>query len=193
MMADTVSRAHPLDNPMWSSLTTRHEHLATGGALARRYPPDYGPFIAVKEATAEAELEAVSLVAKGERICFGAVAPPLSLAWRLERHAPILQMVFEGPNSAGQAAGGVVRLGASDLPSMVELTELVYPDYFRPATAENGVFYGVFDDGCLVAMAGTRFTTDGFDRGHGGVHPSRPPGEGPRAATGRPAGRPHHL
>ena len=32
-----------LDNPFWSSLSTRHAHLAQGGTLARRYPAAISP------------------------------------------------------------------------------------------------------------------------------------------------------
>ena len=32
-----------LDNPFWSSLTTRHAHFAQGGKLARRYPAAISP------------------------------------------------------------------------------------------------------------------------------------------------------
>lgn len=36
--------AHPLDQPIWTALTTRQQALAEGGALARRYPLAIGPF-----------------------------------------------------------------------------------------------------------------------------------------------------
>jgi hypothetical protein len=35
---------HPLDQPIWSALTTRQQALAEGGAVARRFPPAIGPF-----------------------------------------------------------------------------------------------------------------------------------------------------
>ena len=40
---------HPLDHPVWHALTTRQAALAEGGALARRFPPDIGPFAALSE------------------------------------------------------------------------------------------------------------------------------------------------
>jgi len=41
MTASDIERG--LDNPFWSSLTTRHAHFAQGGALARRYPTAISP------------------------------------------------------------------------------------------------------------------------------------------------------
>src|SRR5881275_282314 len=43
----TLSRmtaVHPLDNVIWSALTTQHVDLARGGPLARRYQPDFARF-----------------------------------------------------------------------------------------------------------------------------------------------------
>ena len=40
---------HPLDHPIWTALTSRQQGLAEGGALARRYPPDIGPFAAIAD------------------------------------------------------------------------------------------------------------------------------------------------
>ena len=49
---------HLLDNPIWTSLTTTHAHLAiganTGHGLARRYPAAVGPLSAFEKPAAEA-------------------------------------------------------------------------------------------------------------------------------------------
>ena len=45
MTASNIQRE--LDNPFWSSLTTRHAHIAQGGALARRYPAAISPIAGV--------------------------------------------------------------------------------------------------------------------------------------------------
>ncbi|MBX3111208.1 MAG: GNAT family N-acetyltransferase [Fimbriimonadaceae bacterium] len=152
---------HPLDNPVWSALSTRHAAMAVGGGSARRYPADFGPFVAVGEPSERAEQEAADLVAPGESMVFGAVAPALSSAWRLDRTAAIVQMVYEGPRREG-GDPRVVRLGEADIPAMVELTEMVYPAYFRAGTARAGAFFGVKQEGRLAAMAGTRFRMDGY-------------------------------
>src|SRR5882672_10439382 len=43
-MTASVPSMHPLDHPIWSSLTTRQKDLAEGSGRARRFPPAIGPF-----------------------------------------------------------------------------------------------------------------------------------------------------
>jgi hypothetical protein len=40
---------HPLDQPIWTALTTRQQTFAEGGALARRFPPVIAPFADMSE------------------------------------------------------------------------------------------------------------------------------------------------
>jgi predicted GNAT family acetyltransferase len=47
-------------------------------------------------------------------------------------------------------------LTSADVPEMVTLAEITEPGPFRVRTIELGVFYGIFDSGRLVAMAGQR-------------------------------------
>ena len=47
-------------------------------------------------------------------------------------------------------------LAASDVPEMVALADLTKPGPFRDRTMELGAFFGIFEAGRLVAMAGQR-------------------------------------
>ena len=47
-------------------------------------------------------------------------------------------------------------------PAMLALVELTQPGPFRPRTIELGHYFGVFDDGELIAMAGERLQTPEF-------------------------------
>ena len=53
-------------------------------------------------------------------------------------------------------------LTSADTPEMVALAELTEPGPFRNRTIELGVFYGIFDSGRLVAMAGQRLHLPDF-------------------------------
>jgi hypothetical protein len=59
-----------LDNPMWSSLTTDHAHLALGAqvghGLGRRYPAEIGPLSAFQEPTTEAYADLALLIPEGD-------------------------------------------------------------------------------------------------------------------------------
>jgi predicted GNAT family acetyltransferase len=47
-------------------------------------------------------------------------------------------------------------LTTQDVPAMVALAELTEPGPFRERTIELGAFYGIFENGRLLAMAGER-------------------------------------
>lgn len=152
--------SHPLDNPVWASLTTQHAALARNAGNAARYPADVAPFVAVRENTAQAAEQAASLIAPGELVCFVGIAPPLPSGWRIEQLVPIAQMScrsrlenVDGPD--------VVELSRPHLADMLALTALVYPHYFRPRTIEMGRYLGIYDGNVLAAMAGERMHFDG--------------------------------
>ncbi|MBW8810937.1 MAG: GNAT family N-acetyltransferase, partial [Lysobacter sp.] len=44
---------HPLDNPIWRSLRSRHRTLAVGDTRIARYPAQLAPFLGVAEAGEE--------------------------------------------------------------------------------------------------------------------------------------------
>jgi ribosomal protein S18 acetylase RimI-like enzyme len=60
------------------------------------------------------------------------------------------------------AAPDAVRLGAADVPEMLELVERTQPGPFLPRTVELGTYLGIRRDGALVAMAGERLHPPGW-------------------------------
>jgi ribosomal protein S18 acetylase RimI-like enzyme len=66
------------------------------------------------------------------------------------------QMVWDGAVPAGEPATDAVRLGPEHAAQMLELVALTHPGPFGPRTPELGEYFGVFDGGRLVAMAGER-------------------------------------
>jgi len=54
------------------------------------------------------------------------------------------------------------HLTRADVPAMVELAELTEPGPFRARTSELGEFFGIFESGHLLAMAGQRIRLPGF-------------------------------
>lgn len=155
-----MNSQHPLDNPVWSSLSGDHAKFARRVGNAARYPADVAPFVAIATNDAQAAQEASDLVAPGELACFVGLAPPLSSHWRVEQSVPIAQMVcrarlnvVDGPE--------VVELSQAHVPDMLALTALVYPHYFRPNTIAMGRYLGIYDGNVLAAMAGERMRFDG--------------------------------
>jgi ribosomal protein S18 acetylase RimI-like enzyme len=153
--------SHPLDRPIWAALATRQAHFDTKGTIARRFPPDVSPFVAVGEDSAGAVAAAVELIPEGDDVSFLERAPPQAPAGVTATSAKGLQMVAKG-----FAAGGrdfeIKTLTSDDADEMLALATLTRPGPFRARTHTLGRFIGIRDGGRLVAMAGERLKLDGF-------------------------------
>lgn len=149
-----------LDNPIWHSLNSRHAHLAISHGLAKRYPPEVAPFVGVPEASTVTESDIAKLVNPGERVGILNVIPALESCHTVKA-IDLYQYIWSG-NSPAQPDEEAVRLTEEHIQSMLELTALVYPAYFRPGTARLGDYVGLFQNGQLAAMAGIRMSMDGY-------------------------------
>ncbi|QEH37569.1 Mycothiol acetyltransferase [Aquisphaera giovannonii] len=145
-----------LDNPIWSSLTTGHARFALADGPARRFAPDVAPFLGIRDPGPESVAAMARLAEPGERITMVGVVPDEAPGWSVEKRAAVAQMVFEGNEPVEEDDPAILVLGAGDVPDMLALTGLVYPEYFRPRTHELGTYLGVRREGRLIAMAGRR-------------------------------------
>ena len=151
-----------LDNPIWLALTTEHRLLARSQGLARRYPPDVSPLVALLHPTNDAFADLQRLVSPGEHVALF-TASPLDVPgdWQVDRSRWIDQMICE----ASLAAPPVVPLplGTTDVPEMLELTAGTEPGPFLPQTIQMGSYFGIrANNGRLVAMAGERLRSTAF-------------------------------
>jgi GNAT superfamily N-acetyltransferase len=157
----TPSVAHPLDNPIWNSLLTEHGSFAVSNALARRYPAAIGPLSGIARQSA-ANYEALRELAGpgGVVVLFCQEKPEPPPGWTLIRGGVLSQMICAQPADPVPiklTRGEEFRpLTASDVPAMVALAELTEPGPFRERTIELGPFFGIFQSGRLMAMAGER-------------------------------------
>jgi len=153
---------HPLDNPVWSSLTTGHRELARGEGLARRYPSDISPLSALREPTEAAFADLRALTAPGEivgLVCAFPVEVPGD--WEIVLARMIDQMVCEDFRPA--ALIEPVELSSRDVPEMIALTKLTEPGPFEHGTIGMGRYIGIrAADGTLAAMAGKRMSLTDF-------------------------------
>lgn len=153
-----------LNNPIWSALTSAQSHFAIGGPLAKRYPADVAPFIAVPEPSAAAAKACADLVAPGEIVNIVSVTPKLDEGWELLATGNIVQMVWRPDAPVPEAdMSGITPLTDADTPDMLALTALVFPGYFRPRTPEMGEYFAIREDGRFAAMSGERMKLDGYE------------------------------
>ena len=157
---------HPLDNVVWSALTTAHAHLALGQGGARHYPRDIAPFAALAEPSAGAYADlARQLAPGGAARLFRPREEATPAGWETLSARPIIQMVAaaDGRTDAPPEAA-VESLGLAQAAEMLELAALTEPGPFAPRTLLLGDYVGLRDaaSGRLLAMAGARFRLPGF-------------------------------
>ena len=147
---------HPLDHPVWNALITRQQDLAQGGARARRYPPDIAPFADIVDTSAQTFAALGALMAPSDYVVLFTPDPVTAPAEFKTRLAKTGEQMIGMPAEPSALSFDIVRLGADDVPAMMELTKLTNPGPFAARTHELGTFLGVKIDGRLVAMAGER-------------------------------------
>lgn len=160
-MTDPIA-GHPLDNVMWSALTTVPADLVVGGALARRYQPEFAPFAGMPAYTPPAFEALAADMARGD-VC--AMSTPLDLdpgpAFEVLDRKDLVQMIGAVLGDVDEPAR-FRALGPDDAPAMNALVKLTAPGPWSRRTPELGRFVGIEADGQLVAMAGERLRVPGF-------------------------------
>jgi predicted GNAT family acetyltransferase len=155
--------AHILDNPIWNALNTEQAYLASGTSLAKRFPPDVNLAVAVADHSEAAFHDLTNLVPSGEVVAIAELEPPSEIpGWTIHERAIVLEMVCQGPVPEIANPVPFARLTNADVPDMLALIELTKPGPFLPRTIEMGRYFGIRQEGQLVAMAGERFRLPGY-------------------------------
>ncbi|WP_144299461.1 GNAT family N-acetyltransferase [Elioraea rosea] len=151
-----------LDRPIWSALATRHAGLAQGSSCARRYLAEIAPFAATQADDRDCLLALGDLVRPAERVLV-IQATPISVPPDLVATTTAMgvQMLLERP-AQDLDGSGIERLGAADVEDMLALATLTKPGPFTLRALSLGAFWGIREQGRLIAMAGERFGHPGF-------------------------------
>lgn len=155
--------SHMLDRPVWNALSSRHAGLAEGGDLAKRYAPDIHPFAASRDESPESLAALAEIAASGETLIFlqadEFVLPPPGFAVTMTAFA--VQMIAE-QDMAKVEDERIEKLGEADAADMLELAILTKPGPFTMKAQALGDFWGIKENGRLIAMAGERLKLDGL-------------------------------
>lgn len=151
-----------LDRPVWNTLATSHAAFAVGGDRARRFAPDIGPLAGARDDEPESLAALAELVPAGGTLLL-LQAEPIVLPGALvaTTKAPGVQMILERLVDV-DAEPRIEPLTAADAPAMIALAMLTKPGPFAARTHELGNFFGIKEQGVLVAMAGERMKHDGY-------------------------------
>jgi GNAT superfamily N-acetyltransferase len=155
-----VSEPHPLDNAVHASLTTHQADIAESVGTATRYPPDVNLFYGVERCDEQGWRDLAALAGPGAVVVlFRDEVPSPPDGWKTLMSGPGYQMVLD--HLAPTADVDIRPLGAEHAAEMLALATATKPGPFFARTHELGRFFGVFDDGRLVAMAGERIHVPG--------------------------------
>lgn len=149
-----------LDNPVWYALSTVHRHLATGQDGILFYQPEFGVFGGHAGNGHFAEAIAAYTAATTHFFIVGNL-PPLPASVQLLGEMVSDQMVTTDPIPFTQA-NEIVPLNEEHTHELYQLVNGVQPGYFMRRTPELGRYYGIFEQGQLVAVTGERMQTDRY-------------------------------
>ena len=153
----------PPDNPVWQALSSRQAHFNIGGNFLRFFPADVSPFVGMQHWD-ERDLPVLMNELPANRPFSVMITRKVPLPEGLEVvfTCPLYQMCCYQLVPMLSPTLSIRKLGYTDVSQMLSLTNRTKPGPFLERTIEMGHYYGVFDNGILVSMAGERLRLDGF-------------------------------
>lgn len=162
----------PLDNPIWTALTTKQAQHAHASALARRFPPEMTLLSALAANTAMAFDSLAQLIQRDAVTLYFTAPPQIPAGWEIVRAVELHQMAQEADTPSpmtsneaelNSAAPEVIELTPADVPEMSVVYTATRPGRtLCPKIQKLGQFLGVRVDGKLVAMGGLRLHLAGY-------------------------------
>ncbi|RUT71598.1 GNAT family N-acetyltransferase [Flavobacterium cupreum] len=151
---------HPLDNPVWNALAETHQEFAIAYDGVKFYNPAYCPFggFVKPENTAEAVKQYSELT---ENFFIVGEKPLLPPSLKINKELICLQMVINQKIDLPIDLE-IVKLTAGHNEALCELVNLVQPGYFKNKTFLLGDYFGIFQEGQLVAITGERMKMNDF-------------------------------
>lgn len=149
-----------LDNPVWHSLSESHRDFAIDYKNIKFYHPDYCPFGGfdipndISDSIDDYSLLADSFFVVGEK-------PTLSDKLLLKNELICAQMIVSDKIQM-EYKDTVVPFTQKDTKALFDLVNRVQPGYFKEKTALLGNYYGIFEEGELIAVTGERMKMDDF-------------------------------
>jgi len=145
-----------LQNIMWNCMSGPHARFAVGAGDVRRYAPGFSPIVGCRDPERPDFAELAKHVAPGESFYVDIWSDAAPEGWRIDKEARMFKMVWEAPMPAVDAAPDALPLRPEHASQAVELANLTNPGPFGIRTPELGEYFGYFEDGRLIAMAGER-------------------------------------
>ena len=154
-----------LDNPIWNALITRDANHNIGWENLAFFDADIAPFIGMpfwdknsqKVLFNNVDANRKWFLLIGEKVHF---IEELEMVLTLPLYQFTCTNLKEVPKTKRPLE--IVKLDERHIEEMIMLTKLTKPGPFAKRTIEFGGYYGMFEDGKLVAMGGERLHVEGY-------------------------------
>lgn len=161
-VGSTSMRSPILDNIIWHSLSGAQAPFASGTDSIRRYARGFSGIVGAI-APQQPDLDALAPFCDvGEAFYLAGWTGQVPAGWQIQAEAELDLYLWNAAAPAPEPDVDAERLGPQHVPQMLDLVALTRPGPFAQRTIELGEYYGVFDAGRLVAMAGERMQADRF-------------------------------
>jgi ribosomal protein S18 acetylase RimI-like enzyme len=151
-----------LENIFWHCLSGPHARFAAGTGKARRYAPGFSPIVGFPDPERPNFAALAPFCEPGEHFYCDGWAGPAPEGWRIDAESTMFRMVWDASTPANDEAPDAVALGPEHAQQAFDLAMLTRPGPFGLRTIELGEYYGYFDNGRLIAMAGERMAAEGL-------------------------------
>lgn len=142
------------DNIIWDSLSGSQRPISVGNDRIRRYAPGFPLIMAFADLDEPPFEDIAPHCPAGEKLYCCGWDGEMPAGWKLELDAAVAVMAWRGGPVAADPRP--VRLTADHVPGMRELFDTCKPGPFATRLMDIGEWYGLLEDGRLVAMAGER-------------------------------------
>jgi ribosomal protein S18 acetylase RimI-like enzyme len=145
-----------LDNIMWNCLSGPHARFAAGAGDVRRYAPGFSPIVGCRDPERPdfAALANYCSVGDSFYVDIWSGTPPAD--WQITKEGSMFKMVWDAAMPSHDAAPDAALLRPEQAAEALELAKLTNPGPFGIRTPELGEYFGYFENGRLIAMAGER-------------------------------------
>ena len=145
-----------LENIAWHALSGPHAKFSAGTDTARRYAVGFSPIVGFVDPQRPDFAALAAHCAPGEHFYCDGWSGPLPDGWQVDSESTMFKMVWRGAQPVVDAAPEAIALRREHAEQALALASLTRPGPFGLRTIELGEYFGVFDGGRLVAMAGER-------------------------------------
>jgi ribosomal protein S18 acetylase RimI-like enzyme len=153
---------HKLDNPAWYSLAEKHQPFAIGSIRLKRYQKNIVSFFAYDQAEENALSELNGITDAGETFFIIGSLSALPSKYHIESRLSCVQMICFKLTNLAPPTEVIELLEPNDEQQMLALINMVQPGYFLPGTRFLGDYYGIRQNGQLVAVTGERMRMHGL-------------------------------